>query len=333
MFLIRYIAAFVIGSAAVYFLAPAIWERSRESSEADYDGFPMEVAGPADNTAEKTPGVSVDARGATAGDAPAVAQVHRPAPKPKAQPAAKSAGRVLQAREAPPAPSAKMSLESIPQSSDQIIRWGVTEVDAPVFKKDGKRFPDKVSGGSLVEIEKTTFASNGDEMALCSVWRNGGWHGPYLVPTMSLVMFEGTREGFEDAEVAALMKYHQLNASLENRKKALEEEAVNANPHSERLRQLDKENKAMAAKVKELTKERDESTGAKRSNAADELRRLEAVATKNNRELAKQVALYKEWKAKHPIKQKTPEEDPRCRELSAAMRELAPALAIFGVAQ
>lgn len=323
MFWVRYIAAAAVSTAAVYFLAPMAARSYRGSHLEDDDGFL--VAAPFESDEAALPD---DGAGDSAGDKGATPPAARPRRVQRAaRPAEVPAERPVTVDGGTPA----LSISAIPQAPGGIILWGVATIDCPVFKKDGKRLPGKVPGGSLVEATKTTRTSKGEEMALCSIWTGSKWGGEYLVPTADLALYEGTREGFLDAEVSSLMKYFSLNAELRNRKRELEDEAVNANPHSAKVRELDRENKAFAARVRELTKIRDEATGSERSKAADELRRLETVATKNNKELARQVALYKEWKAKHPVKAKDPAEDARCREISAAMASLAPSVEMFGV--
>lgn len=321
MFWARYLIAAAISTAAVYFLTPVAVRSYRERHAADGDGVFLVVEDDYGDVSVQ-PGANAGTDGAGGSGAAAPSPRARPSTATRVQAGRASAesGRAL-----------PLSLAAIPQASGETALWGVATVDCPVFRKDGKRLSRKMPGGSLVEATKTTLTSKGDEMALCSIWTGSEWDGEYLVPTARLALYEGTREGFLETEVSSLMRYFRLNAELDGRKRALEEEAVNANPHSARVRELDRENKAYAAHVKELTEKRDKATGSERSKIADELRRLETVATRNNKELAKQVALYKEWKARHPVKAKSPEEDARCREISAAMSAMAPSVEMFGV--
>lgn len=348
MFWLRYLFALLVGSAAVYFLAPAIWERAGHGGEgealpdgellsgweSDADdggpgiGQPPAAAPRAPKAVNAGANVQAPPRQVAARRQAPAKEAPRPSNAVAAEPAAETAAEEAVAAEEPHKPAAT---DAIPQSADDIIRWGVVSVESGVYQKDGKRLAVKAPGGSLTEISKMTFTSKGDEMALCYIWEGSKWVGPFLVPSRNIFMFEGTRSELLAEDVDGLMKYFKLNAALEARKQALEEEAVRANPHTARLRELNGESQAFAEKVKELTAKRDKATGGERTRISDELRRLETTATKNNAELAKQVKLYEEWKAKHPIAPKSPENDAKCRELMGAMQAMREGLGIFGL--
>lgn len=341
MFWLRYLLALLFGTAAVYFLAPAAWEKfsQRDSGKGD---FAFEEAAPAQT---QKPAQRRPVRAAASPNAPR-ARAAAPAARPIAKAAAEAepAAVTPAAREAAGAEPAqvadapvevvqviqrRLSTDDVPQSSGDVIRWGVVMVESGVFHKDGRRLANKVPGGSLAEITKMASSSKG-EMALCVLWDGRKWNGPFLVAASDICMFEGTREGMAADDVGKLVKYCRLNAALEARKQELREQEVNANPHAAKLRELDKKSQEFAEKVKALTERRDKAVGGERTRVADELRRLEATATKHNAEVARQVALYEEWKAKHPAPAKSPENDAKCRELASALDAMRGEVEMFG---
>lgn len=344
MFWVRYFAALAVGTAAVYFLAPAVGARLGIGASGDVESIGGACGGEGESPAgrERTD-TTEDVAGAATG-APVVAQAPgQPSSGRGKPPRVASVGRVRRqdtprvkapegqmAQQTEAEPAGQPSLSKIPQSADDIIRWGAMMVNSPVFAKDGKRLPGEIPGGALVEITKTTFTSKGVEMALCQIWNGSRWLEPCLVATGNIAMFEGTREGLDAADVENLMAYLRLNAALAARKDALEKAALNANPHFAALAELNTKNKQMAAKSKELTDRRDKATGAERARIADELRRMEVESARLNDEIKRKVALYEEWKKSHPAKASSVEEDPEYLSIKARMRDAEPGVAMFG---
>lgn len=327
MFWPRYISALALGTAAVYFLAPPVWERLRQPSPEPLFGEDYAEDFPSGDALPFQPVPAVH-------DTRAFGGVRKITARPRRQPATASAQSGATA--ACPQPSEAqedepLSLDSIPQSSPVIMRWGVLTVNGPVYKKDGKKLQGKAPGGFLVEIAKTVFTSRGDEMALCSVWSGGKWSAQCLVPTSNIAMFEGTRDGLYASDVANLMEYFRLNSALAERKARMEGDALRANPYSARLLELNAENRRMAARAKELVKRRDAATGPERNRLADELRRMEKDSARISGDLKSQLELYENWKTEHGVKPVIVEDDPECRDILAKIRAAEPGVAMFGL--
>lgn len=221
----------------------------------------------------------------------------------------------------------------IPPSSGAVIHWGVLLFDTPMFTRTGKRLPDKAIGGTLVEIEKFTRTSTGEEMALCSLWGDGQWEGPVLVATRPMTIFTDPRDEISTGDLANLMEYCYLGSAMDRRRAELERAVVDANPYAERVRELAKESKVISKRSKALTKERDHATGAQRNALTDELRELQIRAASVTQTLNQQINLYNRWRATHPSATATvvPEDDSEWRNLKARKRALAPAVEKFGV--
>jgi len=328
MFWLRYITVLAIGTAAVYFLAPPVWERLRQPSDEPLFAEDYAEDIPADDAMPFQPVPAVH-------DARSFGGVRKISARPRRQTAKAPAMQSVETADYPQPPVAQeddpLSLDTIPQSSAGIIRWGVLTVNGPVYKTDGKKLQGKAPGGFLVEIEKTVFTSKGDEMALCSVWSGGKWSARCLVPTSNIAMFEGTREGLYASDVANLMEYFRLNSALAERKARIEGDALKANPYSARLLELNAESRRMAAKADELVKKRDRATGAERNRLADELRRMEKDSARINVDLKKQLDLYESWKAAHGVKAVNVVDDPEYRDILAKIRAAEPGVAMFGL--
>ena len=343
MFWLRYFAALLIGSAAVYFCAQPLWDWLHREKPVD-EFFAQED--PSEEEAEEEapayspalrPGSSIGGLHKINVNAKAPHKVAERAPQPAApavaeagadeaaSAAASGANTEAVEEEAPP----RMSVETIPQSQERIIRWSVLSLDSAGFSKEGKRYPAKAPGGTLAEIEKLTFTNKGEEMALCRLWSGDRWVGPVLVPTAAMVMFEGTREEIPAEAVEGLMEYCKINAALASRKAALEREAVDENPYAARVRELAAETKTLAAKAEELKRERDEATGARRAEIADRLREMEVEATRVNRETREQVEFYNSWKKAHPPRVVDYTKDTVWRDLEAKLRAAAPLIECF----
>lgn len=354
----RYLAAFVLGTAAVWFLAPMLQERFRRDIE-DGDFFSQEDEW-ADEVSERRlaappPGASfggvkrLDFSKSVAlrkvqnfprseqGGSEVAANPDNPG-----NPDTSNNPVNLQGMAAQVAPDGTiaaeyseimagqpLSLDSIPASPCKPIRWSVLSVDSPLFTKEGKRFEKKVPGGTLCEIEKISFTSKREEMALSHLWNGEKWIGPVLLPTRALVMFEGTREGLAAEDVENLMEYCSINASLARRRAEIEREAVDANPYAAKLRELAEQNKAFSKQSAALVKERDAATGARRNAIADELRKIEIQVSKLNRELSEQVTLYNNWKAAHPAKIVNYTDDSKWKELEERLRDASAGIEMF----
>jgi hypothetical protein len=202
-----------------------------------------------------------------------------------------------------------------------------------VFNKEGKRFSDKALGGTLAEVEKFTKTSKGEEMAFCRLWSGDYWAGPLLVPSASLALFNGTRDGIQAGDLNNLMDYFRLLAGRDRRKADLEREAIDANPYAAKVRQLAEENKTLAKRTKALTEARDNATGSRRNAITDELRALQIETAAQTRTLNEVIGRYNAWKAAHPATVAVaPEKDPEWRDLEVRRRMMTRELGMFGIA-
>ena len=350
MFWIKYVIVAALASVAVYFGVPAVMERlSQDADEEDLE-FSDEVVSiaPAHTVPQRARPVATSSpiprrpkrNVAQTGDDSGSFSL--PPPPHGVVEDAQSGGSDVptQAADAPAQPSEpvveepprpKFSVEKIPVSSGDVVRFGVIMYDAAAYKGDGKRLPKKAPGGTLVEISEAVATKKGAEMAKCVLWDGHRWVGPYLIAAIDLLMFEGGREGLLAEDIDNLLEYYRLNSELVARKEALEQAVINANPHAAQLREMTREYNALADRVKDLTAKRDESKGATRVKISEELRKLEALNTKKQQALKRQVNLYNKWKENHKQEAADFANDPKYVSIKRKMDELRPQVVEFGV--
>ena len=168
-------------------------------------------------------------------------------------------------------------------------------------------------------------------MALCRIWRGSGWAGPFLVATADLVRFPGGRDEVDADELEVLLRYAELNARAEERRKELTRLSVDANPHAAPLRRLKEAYDAARIEAERLTRERDTARDAERIRLGDELRRVKDQEPRMRRELESLARQYEAWKASHAAPAAVPAQDAQLQAIQAQMQALRPRLGNFGL--
>lgn len=322
-FLLKYIAVALVASVATYFGAPYL----KPYLPAPADTQPTPEAEP-----------SIPSEPSTALDSarqPSIA-IETP-PAIEQSPAIDSIRQHSTAFENPapdsaePAPAA--STDRFPQSSDSISAWGITVRDAEVTLPGGRK--SRVYAGTLVE-ETATTGEGDSEASVCQVWNNGAWAGPARIAMTDLFRVPGTRSDVADEVVELLRRFYRVKSELAEMKKQSadpDRALIDANPFAEEYRRLYREQQAFEAKAKELTEERDNSTGTKRMKAADQLRAMLHERQALDKKIAEIDKKYKAWKKAHandPQFAKTEDGDPRLDALQSEFDELATKVAPFG---
>ena len=340
-YVLRYLATALVGTLVIYYglprLRPLLPEVIRSMSQPAA-AVPARASAPA-----REPRPATGSRRET----PRTLPLTTPAAGRAAPPSAPDAGlpdpAAMQVAAPPPVPAAPSaaptvvtplgytpSVQRIPASGADITHWGVTLQHAPFFEKDGKRRAEVLPGGTLVEQTDAMSSSKG-EMALCRIWRGSGWAGPFLVATADLVRFPGGRDEVDADELEVLLRYAELNARAEARKRELARLGVDANPHTAPLRRLKEAYDAARAQAERLTRERDEARGAERIRLGDELRRVKEQEPRMRRELESLARQYEAWKSSHATPAADPSLDADVQALQAQMQALRPRLGNFGL--
>ena len=340
-YVLRYLATALVGTLVIYYglprLRPLLPEVIRSMSQPAA-AVPARASAPA-----REPRPATGSRRET----PRTLPLTTPAAGRAAPPSAPDAGlpdpAAMQVAAPPPVPAAPSaaptvvtplgytpSVQRIPPSGADITHWGVTLQHAPFFEKDGKRRAEVLPGGTLVEQTDAMSSSKG-EMALCRIWRGSGWAGPFLVATADLVRFPGGRDEVDADELEVLLRYAELNARAEERRKELTRLSVDANPHAAPLRRLKEAYDAARIEAERLTRERDTARDAERIRLGDELRRVKDQEPRMRRELESLARQYEAWKSSHAAPAAAPEQDAQLQAILAQMQALRPRLGNFGM--
>ncbi|NLF22753.1 MAG: hypothetical protein GX590_06270 [Lentisphaerae bacterium] len=335
MFLLRYLAVGIIGTLAVHYGAPRFKPLLAPSNPAP-DGTSVAATSPATRPFEPVQergGVRVvapdpitepDQPPSAAYEPSSEAAVAAPPPAVATPAADKAAPVVVTTLGYTP------STSRIPASGSDTTHWGVTLQEAALFERDGKRSGITLPGGVLVEQTGAGTSSRG-EVALCRVWRQGAWAGPWLIATADLIRFEGGRGEVDADELDLLLRYGALHARQEARRRELVRQTVDANPHAAPLRQLKQQYDAAAERAKGLTRQRDGAQGTQRMKLGDELRRLKEDEMRMRRQIEALTRQYEAWKQAHPVATADPARDPQVRELAAQIESLRRQLGHFGL--
>lgn len=218
------------------------------------------------------------------------------------------------------------STDIVPMSGDDVVGWGITAVDADIYKADGKKF-STIPGGRLIEYVGSVKSSKGT-MAKCRVWRGDVWSGDCLISTASFMNFLGGREQVAAEDLSRQLRYYALNGKLERRKQELEIKVrTGNNPFAAELSEIAKEYNDLIEEITQLTKRRDSATGAERTRLAGELQKRIVSQTEVENRLKPIKGKFEEWKKAHAGDVKAEVDwrrDAECIKLQEEMEALAP---------
>lgn len=223
----------------------------------------------------------------------------------------------------------KPSTDVIRSSGADVTHWGITVKEAVVYSKDGKNLKT-VQAGSLVEQTNSTMSDKG-EMSFCKVWGNNSWSGPFLIAGTDLIRFPGTREQTDANDVEKLCKYFSLVQQYENRKKEILKASASKNPYYKELKEKAEVYNKTADRAAELTKQRDDSKGSKRSKIITELTKLKQEEARLSAELIKVKTKYEDWKKKNNQAEADYNNDPVYQKLGKQILDLKYELSDFGI--
>ena len=197
--------------------------------------------------------------------------------------------------------------------------WGIVKATSPYYAPDGKR-QGTLPGGTVFTYNDVKSSSRNDVL-VCTVRRDTGQEGPYLIDCTDIAGYEGDPATLDPELVKNLSRYFTVNGRLEDRRATLEREARAKNPHAESVQQTSQEYQASIKKATEMEREMNSLTGTRRAKALDALRSLkyEQAAIKIRADQA--AAASKEWEEKHPFDPTTIDADPEIRALRAEREE------------
>ena len=203
--------------------------------------------------------------------------------------------------------------------------WGFIQETSPYYTPQGKRW-GTLPGGTLFKYTDVK-ASSKNAMLVCSVKREDGWKGPVLLDCTVIAAYAGDPDELDPETVQNLGAYFTLKGRIADRKEALADEALAANPYLKSAQQAQQAYQDSISKAAEMEKRMNTLTGPRKTKADEDLRSLkyEQVRIKDKADNAART--YKAWKAAHPVDPAKSTADPQLqaleKELQAAKAKVA----------
>jgi hypothetical protein len=213
---------------------------------------------------------------------------------------------------------------SVAPSTDDTVEWGTTIASAAsIYDATGKRL-GQVPAGTLLEVKQHKESSAGD-LLVCTLIV-GGKRRPQavIVRNRDVIVNRGNLAAASERERALRVQYARILAGIATRKQQLKDGAAGSNPQKQQYVDAAREYKQFAERANRLREEYNTSSGPRRMEVADELRRLkhDEVKIVSAYKAAKQQ--HEEWKQNHKTTAPATDQDPtiqRLRQQKAATED------------
>jgi len=199
--------------------------------------------------------------------------------------------------------------------------WGFVKVTSPYYTPQGKRL-GTLPGGTLFKYDGVKSTST---MALfvCTIKRGESWEGPCLIDCTDITGYEGSPDTLDPATLKSLADYFTLSGKVAERKDALADEALSANPHYTSAKQAMQAYQDSVEKAAEMEKQMSALTGTRKVKADEALRALKYEQVRIKARADQEAAVYKAWKNAHPIDPAKLAADPQLQSLEADLKAAA----------
>ena len=199
--------------------------------------------------------------------------------------------------------------------------WGFVQTSSPYYTPQGKN-SGKLPGGTLFTYNDVKPSSK-NAMLVCSVKRGEAWEGPYLLDCTDVAAYEGHPDTFAPETIKNLGQYFTLKGKIADRKEALEDEALSANPYFNTARQSQQAYQDSITKAAEMERQMLTMTGARKTQADEALRAFKYEQVRIKAKADQAAAAYKAWKVKHPIDPAKLAADPQLKALEQELQAAA----------
>lgn len=196
--------------------------------------------------------------------------------------------------------------------------WGFVKATGPYYSPEGKRL-GTLAGGTLFKYSDVKNTSK-NAVLVSTVKRGEAWEGPYLLDCTDIAGYEGKPEEIDPEVVKNLGAYFTLNGKVADRKEALTQEALSANPHFEAAKQAQQDYQDSVEKAAEMEKQMNALTGARKSKALEALRALKYEQTRVKAKADQEALAYKTWKDAHPLDPAKISADPQLQALEKELQ-------------
>jgi len=196
--------------------------------------------------------------------------------------------------------------------------WGFVQATSPYYSPQGKNL-GTLPGGTPFKYTDVKHSSK-NAMLVSTVRRGEAWEGPYLLDCADIVAYEGSPEALDRPTLQNLAAYFTIKGKIADRKAALAQGALAANPHYESARLAQQAYQDSIAKADGMEKQMRTLTGARKAKADDALRTLKYEQVRIKAKADQEAAAFKTWKDAHPGDPSKQTADPQLRDLEQALQ-------------
>lgn len=197
--------------------------------------------------------------------------------------------------------------------------WGFVQITSPFYSLQGKKI-GALPGGTPFKYSAVKSSSKND-MLVSSVKRGTAWEGPYLLDCTDIAAYEGTFETQDPQTLVDLAAFFTLKSKIEDRKTALLQEGLAANPHFESAKKAQQDYQNSLTKAAEMEAKMNTLSGVNKSKALDTLRALKYEQVRIKAKADQEAADYKTWKDAHPANSAKFAADPQLKSLEQELQQ------------
>ncbi|MDA3925985.1 MAG: hypothetical protein PF904_14910 [Kiritimatiellae bacterium] len=299
VFRIIFCVVAVVGTIAVYFIAPLARPLMKDSSKGE-ESFAQVMKGPRFDPDKDVSPVKMQVKKSPVGTAP-------------------KSVKLLVSNDDDDDPPALMGI--FRASGREKPTWGVIRDRTNFYGEDGKRLGE-LPPGVIVIYNKMRVSSKG-RMAFCTLQYKGKEIGPYLMQPKDLCFFTGDYTRLSDNQRSNMDAYYKARGAMEDRKEDVMHEMAIRNPHYTLYKAAYDEYMAHIDESRAFVIKRDKAEGLVRSRLDDKLRRMKNEETALQKKYNEIHTKYKRWKMENADSLPDATKDAKVKEYRAEMRRLA----------
>lgn len=172
--------------------------------------------------------------------------------------------------------------------------WAVVlKPDAPSYTSKGK-FRERIPAGTLLDISRIADTATG-EFALCELHAGNGVVPNVLMRTEHLDLRPGTRDAAHPRDIQMRVRRGRLRNRIDELQRQLQHLGREKNPHAARFKEMLAQRRELRQRATALTRQRDDSVGAERMEAAEALRAMKQESALLNERLSEVNRQYEAW--------------------------------------
>lgn len=162
-----------------------------------------------------------------------------------------------------------------------------------------------VKAGTVIDVSEIKKAADG-ELAVCRIVEPPFATAPLYMRVVDLILIDGAYATVDPNEKALRIREATLTADITRLTASLTESHERGNPHLAEYERARTRYDNFWAKVKELSKKRDDSTGGERMRAIEQLRAMKGEDVVVAKALESVKKKYEEWFKAHPPPETSP---------------------------